>query len=641
MRSELLAEIRGLRRKLGHPLTFGDISRARKRGECSPLFRFKEMFGSVHLGIAEAGAGQEPLDSEEIEKRRQGGWKYVRSAKGKLAEKERMIRHLKALYEKIGEPPQTASIEDASARGEMLPVVAYKRVFGSLREALLAAGIPDFLPDANRRETMIENLKSLEVKLGRMPRSRDIKHAARRGEIAETAELLKEFGSFYNMYIAAGWTVTRLTYSDEEIAECLRQLTRRLGHIPRQKDIYEASAQGDFPSLQAVRKRYGNLGKASRILRLDEIAGQLVRKPAPHPFVWAEDEIIESLQKLTLRLGHLPRYQDVNAASRRSETPGTTTLENKFGSFNKALKKARLEDLITDLPPDWSLRMVKYTRKDVIRSLRDLTEYLGRVPTLSDIAEASRLGTCPSKSRIIRTFGALDKARRAAGLYEMIGKSATGSDPGSYQAKAKSYTESEVFEMLQKLTRRLGHVPTTAEIDRASKRRECPSIRYLRKKFGSIVKARELAQLTDVAPLKHRVLKKYTKKEIIRHLRELTERLGRMPRQKDADTASKEGFCPSANTIRYHFGTFKKGCQAARLSEIAPTMRYAKQAYTKKEIIESLRRLTRMLGRVPGFNDVAAASKQGLCPGTTTLATHFGSFTRARRAARLDKLVAN
>lgn len=640
-RDELLAEIRVLRWQLGRPLTIRDISAARKRGECSPVFRFNKMFGSVHLAIAEAGAGMEPLDAEEIEKRRAGGWRYVKSAEGKLAEKQRMIQRLKELYEKLGSAPKAADIDAASAKGEILPFVDYKRVFGSLPNAFAAAGVPVPLARRVNRETMIEQLKTLEKKLGRMPRSRDINRAAPRGEILGTAELLKEFGSFHNIYQAAGWAVPYRTYTEQEIAESLRQMTRRLGHLPRQKDIYEASSKGDFPSLEAIRKRYGSLGKARRILRLDKIAGKPVRKPAPHPYAWAEVEIIESLQKLTLRLGHLPRYQDVDEASSRGETPSTTTLENRFGSFSKALKKARLAELVTDLPPDWSKQMVKYSKKDVIRSLRDLTEYLGRVPMLGDIDEAARLGTCPSKSRIIKKFGTLEKGRRAARLYEMIRKSETGSDRSSYRAKTKSYTESEIFEMLRRLTKRLGHVPTTAEIDEASKRRECPSIRYLKNKFGSVVKAREWARLDEVAPLKHRVYRRYTKKEIIRYLRDLTERLGRMPRQKDADAASKAELGPSVNTIRHHFGTFKKACKAARLSEIVPNERYAKQGYTKKEIIESLCSLTRQLGRVPGFNDVVAASKEGICPGTTTLATHFGSFTKARKAARLDQVLAN
>lgn len=640
-RDELLAEICVLRLRLNRPLTVTDISEARKRGECSPVFRFNKIFGSVHLAIAEAGAGQEPLDREEIEKRRTRGWKYVQSAEGKLAEKERMTQRLRELHEKLGSAPQAADIDAASAKGEMLSFADYKRGFGSLREVLIAAGISASALSRTSRETMIGQLKALEKKLGRMPRSRDINRAALRGEISESAELLKEFGSFYNIYTAAGWAVTHRTYSEKEIAESLRALTLKLGHLPRQKDIYEASGQGDFPSLKAIRKRYGSLGKACQILLLDEIAGKLTQKQAPRPFAWAEDEIIESLQKLTRRLGHLPRYQDVDEASSRGETPSTTTLENRFGTFSKAIKKARLEELVTDQPPDWSKRMVKYTKKDIIRSLRDLTEHLGRVPTLSDSAEASRLGTCPSKSRIVEKFGTLEKARRAARLYEMIRKSGTGSDRDSYQAKTKGYTESEVFEMLRKLTKRLGHVPTTAEIDRASKQRECPSIRYLKSKFGSIVEARERARLSEVAPLKHRIFRKYTKKWIVGYLRELAERLGRMPRQKDADAVSKEELGPSTNTIRHHFGTFKKACKAAHLSEIVPTPRYPGQAYTKKEIIESLRQLTRRLGRVPGFNDVVAASKQRVCPGITALRAHFGSFTKARKAARLDRVLAD
>lgn len=561
---ELLTEILDLRRRRKRPLSVRDLSEARKNGECSPLFRFIKAFGSLHLAIAEAGAGREPLDEAERERRRASGWNYVRSDAGKLAEKSRLLIRLRQLHEKLGKPPEAADIDAASNRGETLSFSAYQRVFGSLQKALSAAGIP--VQEERRapsRTTMVEQLKNLAEKLGRMPRSVDIKLAAKRGETAPVAALLKEFGSFSKVYQAAGWTVRAQTYSDAEVAESLRELTRKLGRFPRQTDVYQISAKGGFPSLQTIRKRYGSLGRAAQLLGLDRVVGVSVSKPAPHGRrIWTEDEIIESLRALTRRLERSPRYIDVDEASRQGLTPSTSTLENRFGTFNKALKAARAAELVPDLPPDWSHRMMKYTKKDVVRSLRDLAEHLGHVPTLSEINESSRLGVCPSENRIIRKFGSLEKARRAAGLYEMIGKKAAASG-GSIQAKPKRYTEGEVFEMLRRVTRRLGHVPTAAEIEEAAKRRMCPSVRYLRNKFQSVVKAREWAELSEVAPLRHRVCKRYSKEEIIQCLQDLRARLGRAPRKREVDAASQNGLGPSVTTIRHHFGTF-----SAALAEV-------------------------------------------------------------------------
>src|SRR5687767_4617364 len=118
-----------------------------------------------------------------------------------------MVRRLKLLYEKLGRAPKAADLDRAALKGETLSFTAYKRVFGDSREALRAARIP--IPHLHRhdRKTMLRQIKALSKKLGRMPRSRDLKEAAERGEILHVHQLIREFGSYYHLYTAAGWHV--------------------------------------------------------------------------------------------------------------------------------------------------------------------------------------------------------------------------------------------------------------------------------------------------------------------------------------------------------------------------------------------------------------------------------------------------
>jgi len=121
------------------------------------------------------------------------------------------------------------------------------------------------------------------------------------------------------------------------------------------------------------------------------------------------------------------------------------------------------------------------------------------------------------------------------------------------------------LNQLKKLGKKLGRKPTDRDINEACKRGETASVPTFSREFGSLIKAYESAGFKLKKPLE------YTKAEIIRKLQELTRQLGSLPGYNDIKRASKEGKCPSPNTIYKKIGPLETARKIARLSSLIST----------------------------------------------------------------------
>ena len=52
--------------------------------------------------------------------------------------------------------------------------------------------------------------------------------------------------------------------------------------------------------------------------------------------------------------------------------------------------------------------------------------------------------------------------------------------------------------------------------------------------------------------------------------------------------------------------------------------------YTDQQIIDALKKLTKKLGKFPGFHDLEAASRAGICPAPGTIVKRIGKLTEIR-----------
>ncbi|HEU4388395.1 MAG TPA: hypothetical protein VFV34_11400 [Blastocatellia bacterium] len=121
------------------------------------------------------------------------------------------------------------------------------------------------------------------------------------------------------------------------------------------------------------------------------------------------------------------------------------------------------------------------------------------------------------------------------------------------------------------------------------------------------------------------------KSVVIHQLRSLAVELKKTPTAMDIAAGARRNRCPSLNTVRTAFGTVTLALKAAKL----PTRRH--QEFTREQLIQQLRDLSRALGRPLTRKDVKKAGKAGTCARLVTFARVFGTPRDAFREAGVSR----
>ncbi len=121
-------------------------------------------------------------------------------------------------------------------------------------------------------------------------------------------------------------------------------------------------------------------------------------------------------------------------------------------------------------------------------------------------------------------------------------------------------------------------------------------------------------------------MKRYTKEQLIFYLQKLAKKLKATPTTKEMDSYKK---FPSSGTYYVRFGSWNKALKKAGLKLNIKTK------YTKEELKENLRLLTKELGRVPKSSDL---KNKKWAASYATYRKYFGSWKKALRAAKLNQL---
>ena len=171
----------------------------------------------------------------------------------------------------------------------------------------------------------------------------------------------------------------------------------------------------------------------------------------------------------------------------------------------------------------------------------------------------------------------------------------TSIDPAelaAFQAEIRRrYSNEEILEQLRESAKRLGRSPTMKEFadDAATTVHPQTVIEH----FGSWNKAKRLAGL---------VPRRFaTREELLGLLRELGERLGRVPTAKDVD--ANRGWMPSKSLYWHTFGSLTNALKEAGFDVPVGEERL-------ERAIEQGAGMARRLGRLPKFNDWAAARRE-------------------------------
>lgn len=246
-KQKLIAELRSLRKRVGRHLVAREVVAARRRGEVSSLYLFKQVFGSVHSAIEVAGTGT-------------------------IFSREQMIQYLRKLDATLDHPVHTTDIQKRFRAGEGPSHRAVEREFGGMVKARHAAGIKNIYLTKRigwsrgllkySREELISQLQQLAKQLGRKPTNRDIDAACKQRTCAASLTFGKVFGSLPEAYRAADFepfAKTSRRYTDVEIIAAIEKLASEIGRMPTYGQLEAASRVGKCPNPSTIIKRIGRL----------------------------------------------------------------------------------------------------------------------------------------------------------------------------------------------------------------------------------------------------------------------------------------------------------------------------------------------------------------------------------------------
>ncbi|MEC0383451.1 hypothetical protein P8818_00445 [Bacillus velezensis] len=490
-----------------------ELGRTPKKREIKQSATIRKRFGSFHKGLEAAGL-------------------TPNQTRRKTYTEENLIEILRQKAKELGRTPKAKEV------GQVGSIVKY---FGSYNKGLEAAGLKkrQFEKQCTKEE-LIAILQQKAKELRRAPKST---------EISQRSSIFRHFGSFNAGLQAAGLTpnqTKRKTYTEENLIEILQQKAKELGRTPKAKEITQ---------YKSMLKHFGsfNAGLEAAGLASNQNKRYTNKK-------YTEEELIAILKQRYKELGRPPHGREVNQAS---------TIKKYFGSFNKGLEAA-------GLAPNQNKR---YTKKELIAILKQRYKELGRTPkakeitqyksilkhfgsfnagleaaglasnttrkwayTESDLIEilqqkASELGRSPKHrevkqwATIRKHFGSFNKGLEAAGL-------------ALNTARNRTYTESDLIEILQKKAKELGRRPKHKEVKQGQ---------TIKNHFGSFNKGLEAAGLA-LNTARNRI---YTESDLINILQQKASELGRPPKHREV----KQG-----PTIRNHFGSYKAGLKAAGLT---------------------------------------------------------------------------
>ncbi|MFQ3455825.1 recombinase family protein [Bradyrhizobium sp. UFLA01-814] len=295
---------------------------------------------------------------------------------------------------------------------------------------------------------------------------------------------------------------------------------------------------------------------------------------------WDKPTIAASLKKLLALEGYLTQRLIENA----TDTPSAETVVNHFGSLHAAYAEVGYKP-----PPvsPFGNNGKHWSKKAILAGLRNLYATKGYVSTQL----ISKYSSLPSEAYIRRHLGSLPVAMREAGLpvfshdetqrRSWERRKAAGYDE-FYQGVR--WTDAKLLGALRRLEKQHGYMSANLLDQNGA----TPTAYYFAKRFGSLTKARALANLP---PRSHsqimsaarkrrkdgtiiqrkprypgqRPFLRYRSDDILKGLRRLAKRQGAVSFSLIDDDPN----LPSAGTVIHHFGSLAKAYQLAGLVRLA------------------------------------------------------------------------
>jgi hypothetical protein len=187
--------------------------------------------------------------------------------------------------------------------------------------------------------------------------------------------------------------------------------------------------------------------------------------------------------------------------------------------------------------------------------------------------------------------------------------------------KSAPVLKSVAIHQLRDLAVELKKTPTANDVIAGARQKKCPPMSVINKLFGGVAAAVKEAGLP---PQRNQ---EFTEEELIAQLQNLSSALGRHVTRRDVRRAGKAGTCARLVTFRRVFGNAGNAFRKAGVQ--------ATNKYTREELIAQYIALHKEIGRLPTYEDIHRAAREGKCAGWKVFRNTCGTLEQLRRAAQL------
>ena len=388
----------------------------------------------------------------------------------------------------------------------------------------------------------------------------------------------------------------------ENLVAELQRLEGDLGRTPRVRDM-EKDGKYAFTTYQ---DRFGSWKKAIDAAGIDRPEMEL-------PI--SDDELLEELDRLADEYGAPPTIEDVRE---HSGVP-SPIYEDRFSTFESAVEAAGYDPATTKQD---SGREPEFSDGELIATLQELAEELGRSPTSTDVSTHTDYSRSPFYNRLGSSW---EEILAAADLPP------ADTDSDTYY---KQIPNEDLFAELDRLAAEYTEPPTLQELRDHGKY----SMGVYTDRFGSWNEALEAAGYESRDPQSQ-----IPKEDLLAELRRLAAEHDELPTTEQMNKEGKYW----ASTYRRHFDSWNDAIVAAGL-DLSEKNQSVK--VSREELLADLQRLATTDGEddtteaesgehsggttatPPTFERVQKEGKYG----ATTYVRRFGSFNDALVAAGFD-----
>jgi len=178
--------------------------------------------------------------------------------------KQELLDNIKSLNRELGRTPTSKDLTYPS-------ISPYRKVFGSWNNVLKHVGFRPFVRQKYTKEALLENIRTLNRKLGRKPTSKDL-------TTPNMNSYRRVFGSWNNALMELGLPVTiAKKYTKEKLIQILRQIYAETGKTPSKRGI---NALKGYPNTNTFDAYFGSWNKAVKAAGLKPNKGGSRKKKA-------------------------------------------------------------------------------------------------------------------------------------------------------------------------------------------------------------------------------------------------------------------------------------------------------------------------------------------------------------------------